>query len=150
MWVDPKARRKRSGVVAQAPVLTEAILADAAVVCALGLELAPLKGLEWLPLAIKMEALIDALRGGAGISKADVDQLRRWAQQWAGLSPVLRKFYAEVATTPAGEAAIWRVMEGGHLTGPLRGDLERLWLDSFGYPPNIQLFPIKNRSIPHV
>jgi len=34
MGVDPKARRKRSGVVAQAPVLTEAILADAAVVCA--------------------------------------------------------------------------------------------------------------------
>lgn len=138
---DPKKSGRRRG--AEPRCDASDIMADPAVVHAIGLELAPLSGLAWQPLQMRMESLVDALRGGTGFSQRELQQLRLWAQRWSALHPTLRAFYSDVATTRPGEAALWRVLEGGSLTGPLRGELERLWMEMFGCPPNIQLFPNK-------
>lgn len=143
---DPKKSGRKGGT---GPRHTASdIMADPAVVYAISLELTPLSGLSWQPLQMRMESLVDALRGGTGFSQGELQQLRLWAQRWSALPPTLKTFYSEVATTRPGEAAIWRVLEGGSLTGPLRGELERLWLEAFGYPPNIQLFPNKKQEYP--
>ncbi len=135
--IDPKARRHRP-----APRATSCISAvDPAEVVALGLELGPLRELPWPPLAQRVEALAAAMRGGEGVGPGLVQQLRRWAATWQQVHPDLRAFYARHAQHPAAEAAIWRVLEGGRFAGPLRGQLERLWLDDHGSPPGLTLVP---------
>lgn len=138
---DPKKSGRKGGAGPRCDASD--IMADPAVVYAISLELTPLSGLAWQPLQMRMDSLVDALRGGTGFSQGELQQLRLWAQRWSALHPSLRAFYSNVATTRPGEAALWRVLEGGSLTGPLRGELERLWLEAFGYSPNIQLFPNK-------
>lgn len=135
--VDPKARRHRR----QTPRGTCGPVVDPAEVVALGLELGPLRELPWQPLAERVEALATALRGGDGVGPGLVEQLRRWAATWQRLHPDLRTFYGRHASHPAAEAAIWRILEGGRFVGPLRGQLERLWLDDHGSSPGLTLVP---------
>lgn len=135
--VDPKARKHRT----QRPAASCVPVVDVADVVAIGLELGPLRDLPWPPLAQRIEALADALRGGEGVGPGLLHQLRRWAATWASLHPSLRAFYLRHAAHPAGEAAVWRILEGGRLVGPLRGQLERLWLDDHGAPAPHTLVP---------
>lgn len=135
--VDPKARRHRP--IPRSDTCIPPV--DPAEVQALLLELAPLRDLPWLPLAQRVEALTTALRGGDGVGPGLVDQLRRWAGTWQHLHSDLRAFYGRHAGHPAAEAAIWRILEGGRFVGPLRGQLERLWLDDHGSPAGLSLVP---------
>jgi hypothetical protein len=133
--IDPKAHRRRRPRPAELPV-------DLAEVHALMLELAPLAGLAWQPLAERVEALTTALRGGDGVGPGLVNQLRTWAHRWAALHADLRAFYTRHAEHPAAEAALWRILDGGdRLRGPLRGQLDRLWIEDHGAEPNIHLVP---------
>lgn len=134
--VDPLARRRqyRPNNEVIPPV-------DIAEVMALMLELAPLRDLPWAPLAERIELLGAAMRGGEGVGPGLVVQLRRWAGAWGKLHQELREFYQRNAQNPAAEAAIWRVLEGGRMVGPLRGQLENLWIDQYGRVPGRTLVP---------
>lgn len=131
--VDPKSRRAREPHGAEIVELAE--------VHGLLLELAPLRDLAWAPLGQRVESLADAIRGGDGVTRGQVDQLRRWAHRWASLHGDLRTFYARVAAHPAGEAALWAVLDGWRLRGAMRGQLEMLWRDLYGSAPGVDLFP---------
>lgn len=143
MLIDPKSRRR---VVSHAPKGVAADLADVAEVNSLLLELAPLRTLAWQPLAARVERLVDALRGGEGVTRATVDQLRTWSHRWGSLRPELRDFYATHADDPAATAALWRILDGGdRLRGPLRGQLDRLWIADHGAECPFQLVPLPSR-----
>lgn len=135
--IDPKAYKHRS----RRPADTCIPVVDVAEVIAIGLELGPLRELPWAPLAERVEALAAALRGGEGVGPGLLHQLRRWAATWAHLRPELRAFYLRHADHPAGEAAVWRILEGGVMRGPLRGQLERLWLEDHGTPAAYSIVP---------
>lgn len=135
--VDPKNRRHTRAVQ---PSTEPVSLAE---IHGLLLELAPLRGLGWAPLAQRIERLATALRGGEGVGEDLVLQLRTWAHRWARVHADLRAFYTRNAQHPAAEAAMWRIFEGGErLTGPLRGDLDRLWIEDHGAAPDITLVPM--------
>lgn len=137
MLIDPKSRRR----VAR-PSVTVAMLDDVAEVHGLLLELAPLRDFAWQPLAERVERLVTALRGGEGVTREVVDQLRTWAHRWAALRPELRAFYMEHADHPAATAALWRILDGGdRLRGPLRGQLDRLWIADHGAEPAFEIIP---------
>lgn len=143
--VHPRARRQRRGPpdTSGAPVSIEELRS-------LQLELAPLTGLAWEPLGARIERLADALRGGEGVGEDLVLQLRRWAHRWPEVHADLRDFYTRHAQHPAAEAALWRIFDGGErLTGPLRGDLDRLWIADHGCEPNIALVPRPSASRSH-
>jgi len=140
--IDPKTRRR----VASRPSQGVAVVADVAEVNALLLELTPLRDLAWQPLAERVERLSAALRGGEGETRALVDQLRTWAHRWSGLRPELRAFYSTHADHPAATAALWRILDGGdRLRGPLRGQLDRLWLADHGAECPFDLIPRPSR-----
>lgn len=136
-------------VVPRRPIRTrqdEAGVVSVAEVHALMLELAPLRGLPWAPLTERIERLTTALRGGEGVGRDTVDQIRRWAHRWSEIHTDLRAFYVRHADHPAAEAALWRIFEGGgQFTGPLRGQLERLWVEDHQSEPGITLVPMRSR-----
>lgn len=139
--IDPKAGRRRAPESAGAP-------AELAEVHGLLLELAPLQGLAWAPLGERVELLTAAMLGGEGVSAGLVQQLRRWAHRWPEVHADLRAFYLRHAREAACEAALWKIFEGGdRLTGPLRGQLDRLWTEDHGALPDLVLVPHPRRSL---
>ena len=141
--IDPRARRASKQAEQQADGL-----ASVAQVMAILLELAPLQGLQWPILAQKIETLTNALRGIDGISQDQILQLRRWAACWQSLPMQVRDFYRSELPADPVCAALWIVIEQQkHLSGPLRGELERRWISRYGVPPSVSLsLPISRRS----
>lgn len=135
--IDPLMKRKKPfRPTRPAPIPAFQGPADMAERMALLLELAPLKDLAWEPLQIRFEAVMIAMAGGEGCSADLPQQLRRWAANYRDLRPEIRAFYENHARDHAAAMALWTVLDGSHLPGPVRGDLYRLWEDDHGAPPD--------------
>ncbi len=154
----PKARRQHNISREEREPVRDPLAA-----VALSLELAPLADLagSWEPLALKMYSLATALRPGSdgGTSTNEVNRLRRWADTWSSLNPLLQEFYIDAleeleADEDANEheqrwirqalhAALWCILDGyGDISsGPQYGRLKRMWIDYHGTEPHLQLVP---------
>jgi len=115
---------------------------------ALAAELAALSPLRlWEPVESRIDNVLSALRGDAGITEKEVTQLRGAVARWQRLDSRLRAFYAEHA--PRDETAshvLWMLIfeQRSHhraLPGVMTGKLRRLWEDYFGEHPALELFP---------
>lgn len=116
---------------------------------ALAVELAPLADLaRWRPVAMRMEHVLDAMRGGDGIDQRQVDELRAWTATWRRVSPRVRAFYRVALSRPlrAGHAfavdrALWRVLRGGDVQPWVGAALRELFEEIEGRPPTVDLTP---------
>lgn len=109
----------------------------------IALELAPLRGLaEAQCVAEAVGALAADVR--AGQSASTLPMLRAWAARWSRVRPDLRAFYEEpaVQVTPAADWGLRRILNGlGTAAGPLRGELDRMWIDRHGAKAPFTLVP---------
>lgn len=64
---------------------------------------------DWEPVAERVEGVLDALRGGEGLTDRDVATIHEWVARWTALAPPVRRFYATTAPTDraVGAALIW-------------------------------------------
>lgn len=107
------------------------------------LELTPLRGLKSAEcVAEAVGALTADIQ--AGQSAATLPDLRCWAERWKRVRPDLRAFYEEeaVQTSPAGGWGLRRILTGqGTAPGPLRGALDKLWIERHGAKAPFTLIP---------
>ncbi len=128
-------------------------VASRTVIAGLLLEIKPLAPLQaWEPVGSRLEALVSAVRGGEGISKRHVEDLRVWSNRWARLHPQVREFYLhhvplmDERFDPA-RIALWRVFKGGPiLEGWQYRKVYDLWIDRYGMRPmGIEVAPTNFR-----
>lgn len=109
----------------------------------LAIELAPLQPLAAAQcVAEAVGALLADVQ--AGQSAGTLLRLRQWVARWQRVRPDLRAFYedADVHTSRAGEWGLRRLLDGhGTAPGPLRGELDRLWIDRHGCKAPFTLIP---------
>lgn len=107
-------------------------------VTSLNLELVSLRGLHWEFLAMQIESLTTAMRGGEGIPESQVVRLRRWARNFSSLPRELQDFYRiESQHEPKIGAVLFIVLDQEkHLVGPLRGLVGRLYRERYGHDPS--------------
>lgn len=107
------------------------------------LELAPLRGLGGAQcVAEKVGALTADV--GAGHASNVLPELRVWAARWSRVRKDLRDFYEEnaVQATRAGNWGIFRILTGqGTAAGPLRGELDQMWIERNGVKASFTLVP---------
>lgn len=137
--VDPKDFLAKRGQVSQHPPadLSPSTLG------VLAIELAPLRPLAAAQcVAEAVGALTADIR--AGQSAGTMLRLRQWVARWERVRPDLRAFYEdpEVHTSIPGEWGLRRLLNGdGTASGPLRGALDRLWIDRHGAKAPFTLIP---------
>jgi len=107
--------------------------------------LAPLAS-AWAPLGTSCAEVRDALGGGAGVTRSQLDQLVRVAGRWQRLDPRLRQLYLHAldAGHVCAPVALWQLLlarRPRHLPGLALRQLSQLWLDLHGYPCSIDLTP---------
>lgn len=107
--------------------------------------LAPLAA-AWEPLGASCEAVRDALGGGAGVTRGQLDQLVRVAARWQRLDLRLRQLYLHALDGghDCASVALWQLLlarRPRHLPGLVLRQLEALWLDLHGYPCSLDLTP---------
>lgn len=108
------------------------------------LEIAPLRGLGGAQCVLEaVGALAADVR--AGHTASTLPRLRTWAARWKRVREDLRAFYEEqdVQASRAGGWAIRRILEGeGTAPGPLRGELDRMWIERHGAKAPFSLIPL--------
>jgi|TARA_R110000824_G_scaffold79822_2_gene201057 hypothetical protein len=98
---------------------------------------------SWEPAMLLCGAIEDYFSTGAGITEREYGRAKKWTLRIGALDERLVKFYCEhAAVDKTASVALWRILDGG---GPLEGwqyrNLRRLWEDSHGFPPAIELCP---------
>lgn len=107
-------------------------------ITSLQLELSPLSGVQWEFLAIQIEALTTALRGGEGVSEAQILRIRKIAANWRKLPREMQTFYKEASKEDPKIGSCLTVIldQERRLTGPLRGHVGKLFRDRYGRDPS--------------
>ena len=137
--IDPKGwaeRRGRTGTLPPADLST-------ATLGTIALELAPLRALAGAQCVAEAVGAL-AADARAGQSASTLPELRRWVARWSRLRSDLRAFYEEleVQTSEAGNWGLRRILTGqGTASGPLRGALDKLWIDRHGVKAPFSLIP---------
>jgi len=103
-------------------------------ITSLQLELSCLSGVEWTFLAIQIESLTTALRGGEGITEAQILRIRRIAANWKKLPAHMQDFYKVASTQDPKIGSCLTIIldQERRLTGPLRGLVGKLYRDRYG------------------
>ena len=111
----------------------------------LAMEAGPLADLRgWPPVGSLLESLAGALRGGPGLSAAEIARLRLWSGRWRSLSGPVRRFYAEEVDAAGGhpgviDSGIWSVLDGSTPTRKQAVAIRLRFRDRFGYNPTFTL-----------
>lgn len=109
----------------------------------LNLEWAPLLAISACPFVSEtICAVADDV--AAGHAASTLVRVRGWAARWARVRPDIRAFYerSEVHLTRAGAWGLRRILDGeGTASGPLRGELNKLWRAEHGHDPSFTLIP---------
>lgn len=109
----------------------------------LQLELRPLLPLSTCDVVAEVVGTLTA-DVSAGHTSSALDRLRAWSARWSRVRPDIRAFYEreEVHQTRAGMWGLRRILDGeGTASGPLRGELNRMWKDEHGSEPAFSLIP---------
>lgn len=117
-------------------------------ITSLQLELSCLSGVEWTFLAMQIEALATALRGGEGVTEAQILRIRKIANNWRRLPKEMRTFYKEasIEDPKIGSCLTIILDQERRLTGPLRGHAGKLFRDRYGHDPSCSFsLPIHRR-----
>jgi hypothetical protein len=123
---------------------------------ALVMELRPLRDLAaWESVAALFERVVDAARGGSGLTPGDVEVARRWVARWNGLPTELRTFYSAEIESLSGEragsndvarsavvAGLWRILEGYPIAPWQTGILRRRFEERLGRPSAFEIAPV--------
>jgi len=133
----PERPGRPAGPVAPAVARARALQALAA--------LEPLAA-AWAPLGVSCGAVRDALGGGAGVTRGQLDQLVRVAGRWQRLDLRLRQLYLHAlgGGHDCASVALWQLLlarRPRHLPPLVLRQLEALWLDLHGYPCSLDLTP---------
>lgn len=109
----------------------------------LAMELQPLRGLATCPFIAEA---VGALTADVEAEHAPdtLPRLRAWAARWQRVRADIRAFYEreDVHQSRAGMWGLRRVLTGeGTASGPLRGELNRLWRAEYGSDPAFSLIP---------
>lgn len=100
----------------------------------------------WEPLGASCAEVRDALGGGAGVTRSQLDQLVRVAGRWQRLDPRLRQLYLHALGDGhvCARVALWQLLlarRPRHLPPLVVRQLEALWLDLHGYPCSLDVTP---------
>lgn len=109
----------------------------------LQLELRPLLALSTCDVVAEQVGALTA-DVSAGHTSSALDRLRAWSSRWSRVRPDIRAFYEreDVHQTRAGMWGLRRILDGdGTASGPLRGELDRLWSEVHGSKPVFSLIP---------
>lgn len=103
---------------------------------------------DWHMLGPKLDAARESVRGGPGITEAELAALEGYADAWRNLRRDLRAFYrALCCSDETVSCALWRVLHGGPaLAGWQEARLRALWTDATCLPPSFDLVPIRRRN----
>ncbi|NRA04355.1 MAG: hypothetical protein HRU00_17340 [Myxococcales bacterium] len=115
---------------------------DPASLIMLSLEIAPLTEIaRWEPMEKLAEALIDTLQGDGGLTRWDIDTMRRWARRWPRIRQEIRDFYVEHCNDPIVSHCLRRLLDGGPTpSAAARGGMIHLWIETRGYAPPFPLW----------
>ena len=128
--------------------------------------LSGLKELEGLPFVHSVfEDARAALHNGHRLPSDSLGAMRVWVRRWNGLDQRLRAIYGPsiqlgaVAILQGAQkwgdtltearynavcTAMWKILNGGTPpSGSTYGVLRSMWLEKYGYPPPIEMVPIK-------
>jgi hypothetical protein len=99
--------------------------------------LAPLR--SWGPVSALADRVLDALRGGEGLSRTDWQRATTWPVRWSALASPVRAFYAAAHAHHAGVSAVlFQVLEGCPVE---TGSVYRAWAILYGRPCPYDLAP---------
>jgi len=130
-------------VRAYATGMAEARPVSAAGLRMLSLELAPLSAISSCPFVSETICAVgDDV--AAGHAASTLVRVRGWAARWTRVRPDIRAFYEreDVYLSPAGAWGLRRLLDGqGTASGPLRGELNKLWRAEHGSDPSFSLIP---------
>jgi hypothetical protein len=109
----------------------------------LHLELAPLAPLSaWPTVAVELAALTTALRGGDGVTEAQIQRLQAWSRRWSRIRPSLRAWYAtHAATDNRIGAALYHVLNAKRPRIGVAYAASYAYRDTTGHSPGIDLIP---------
>ena len=123
--------------------MAEARPVSAAGLRMLNLELAPLLAISCCPFVSETICAVgDDV--AAGHAASTLVRVRGWAARWTRVRPDIRAFYElpDVHLSPAGAWGLRRLLDGlGTASGPLRGELNKLWRAQHGCDPSFTLIP---------
>lgn len=107
------------------------------------LELAALEPLSaWPTLAVELSALTTALRGGNGVTEAQIQRLQVWSRRWRSIHPSLRAWYATYAHTDERiGAALYHVLSAKIPRIGVRYAATYAYRDTTGRSPGLELIP---------
>ena len=101
---------------------------------------------SWPPVGERLAGLQAAMRGDDGISRGEVERLRRWSRIWATLPE--HDFWiagtrSDTLYSVAVKYGLHRVLDGERPEGALRGAIRSAYEHWAGEPPPCELFPPK-------
>jgi hypothetical protein len=83
-----------------------------------------------------IERILDAIRGGEGLDRWDLERLQRWCRRWSQVHPEVRQFYRralasqlELEDGDAVVAGVRCLLDGVPSLPSTRGRLSRLHVD---------------------
>ena len=109
----------------------------------LHLELAALEPLSaWPTLAVELAALTTALRGGDGVTEAQIHRLQAWSRRWSRIHPSLATWYSQHAHTDERiGAALYHVLSAKIPRIGVRYAATYAYRDTTGRSPGLDLIP---------
>lgn len=121
------------------------------------LSLIALRGLAgWDDVEALSERAVEALGGGEGLSRADVDRLRRWPSRWSSVRSEIRWFYrAALDSGPTGHdrvavsLGLLAILDARPPEGWVVGTLRRLHLELLAEESGVDLCPTRIGPRPH-
>ena len=91
--------------------------------------------------------------GSEGITKSEIDRLRKWAKRWVRLSSALRKFYSVESdwelesyylNSQSIDRALWKILHddvGVKPSPTLYRAISERWRARYGSEPSVELIP---------
>ena len=103
-----------------------------------------LVGIWWHPMVgAAVEDARMAVRGAGGLTEGQYARLGRWAARWGRIDERLAELYSSPAciNNDVVQHAIFVILEGGSVEPWQYGCLSNLWIEKYGYRPQIEMAP---------